>query len=176
MKARWTPTTSSIAAPVSVWCRPTATVWSRSLRSSSPASGGRRRGPRHAVRDGFCRPLVIQPQRRLRGVMMPLYRAWEDAMSAAPTLKKALSQRQLTMIAIGGVSGARLLVGSGVVLEDTGPGAFISCALAGVLLIMGMRMLAEMPVATPSGGSFADYARNAMGNGAGFSVGWLYCC
>ena len=39
---------------------------------------------------------------------------------------------------------------------------------------MVMRMLAEMAVANPSTGSFADYARNALGNWAGFSVGWLY--
>ena len=95
-------------------------------------------------------------------------------MSATPTLKKALSQRQLTMIAIGGVIGAGLFVGSGVVINDTGPGAFITYALAGVLIIMVMRMLAEMAVANPSTGSFADYARNALGNWAGFSVGWLY--
>ena len=95
-------------------------------------------------------------------------------MSATPTLKKALSQRQLTMIAIGGVIGAGLFVGSGVVIGDTGPGAFITYALAGVLIIMVMRMLAEMAVANPSTGSFADYSRNAMGNWAGFSVGWLY--
>jgi len=95
-------------------------------------------------------------------------------MSATPTLKKALNQRQLTMIAIGGVIGAGLFVGSGVVIGDTGPGAFITYALAGVLIIMVMRMLAEMAVANPSTGSFADYSRNAMGNWAGFSVGWLY--
>lgn len=95
-------------------------------------------------------------------------------MSATPTLQKALSQRQLTMIAIGGVIGAGLFVGSGVVIGDTGPGAFITYGLAGVLIIMVMRMLAEMAVANPSTGSFADYARNAMGNWAGFSVGWLY--
>ena len=95
-------------------------------------------------------------------------------MSATPTLKKALNQRQLTMIAIGGVIGAGLFVGSGVVIGDTGPGAFITYALAGVLIIMVMRMLAEMAVANPSTGSFADYARNALGNWAGFSVGWLY--
>ena len=84
-------------------------------------------------------------------------------MSATPTLKKALNQRQLTMIAIGGVIGAGLFVGSGVVIGDTGPGAFITYALAGVLIIMVMRMLAEMAVANPSTGSFADYSRNAHG-------------
>ncbi|HTM84061.1 MAG TPA: amino acid permease, partial [Mycobacterium sp.] len=95
-------------------------------------------------------------------------------MGETPTLKRALSQRQLRMIAIGGVIGAGLFVGSGVVIGNTGPGAFITYALAGVLIIMVMRMLAEMAVANPSTGSFADYARNAMGNWAGFSVGWLY--
>ena len=95
-------------------------------------------------------------------------------MSATPTLQKALSQRQLTMIAIGGVIGAGLFVGSGVVIADTGPGSFITYALAGVLIIMVMRMLAEMAVANPSTGSFADYARSALGDWAGFSVGWLY--
>ncbi len=95
-------------------------------------------------------------------------------MAGGPELKKALNQRQLTMIAIGGVIGAGLFVGSGVVIGDTGPGTFITYALAGVLIIMVIRMLAEMAVANPSTGSFADYARNALGNWAGFSVGWLY--
>jgi GABA permease len=42
------------------------------------------------------------------------------------------------------------------------------------LIILVMRMLAEMAVAKPSTGSFADYSRDALGNWAGFSVGWLY--
>ena len=67
-----------------------------------------------------------------------------------------------------------MFVGSGVVIKDTGPGTFITYGLAGLMIIMVMRMLAEMAVANPSTGSFADYARNAMGNWAGFSVGWLY--
>ena len=48
---------------------------------------------------------------------------YRGAMSATPGLKKALNQRQLRMIAIGGVIGAGLFVGSGVVIGDTGPGA-----------------------------------------------------
>jgi GABA permease len=80
----------------------------------------------------------------------------------------------LRMIAIGGVIGAGLFVGSGVVIGSTGPGAFIAYALCGFLVIMVMRMLAEMAVANPSTGSFADYARDALGGWAGFSVGWLY--
>jgi len=93
---------------------------------------------------------------------------------AGPELKKALNQRQLTMIAMGGVIGAGLFVGSGTVIHNTGPGAFLTYALCGVFIILVMRMLAEMAVANPSTGSFADYSRKALGDWAGFSVGWLY--
>jgi GABA permease len=96
-------------------------------------------------------------------------------MGAPPVeLKKGLKQRHLTMIAMGGVIGAGLFVGSGVVIAETGPPSFISYALSGFIVIMVMRMLGEMAVANPSTGSFADYARAALGGWAGFSVGWLY--
>ncbi len=78
------------------------------------------------------------------------------------------------MIAIGGVIGAGLFVGSGVVIKETGPAAFLTYALCGVLVILVMRMLGEMAAANPSTGSFADYAGKALGGWAGFSVGWLY--
>ena len=96
-------------------------------------------------------------------------------MGAAPTeLKKGLKQRHLTMIAMGGVIGAGLFVGSGTVIGGTGPSAFLTYAITGLLIILVMRMLGEMATANPSTGSFADYARNALGGWAGFSVGWLY--
>ncbi len=95
-------------------------------------------------------------------------------MSGSPELHKGLSQRHLTMIAMGGVIGAGLFVGSGAVINDAGPAAFLSYALCGLLIVLVMRMLGEMAVANPSTGSFADYARRAMGGWAGFSVGWLY--
>ena len=97
-------------------------------------------------------------------------------MGAAPPteLKKGLKQRHLTMIAMGGVIGAGLFVGSGTVIAGTGPSAFLTYAITGVLIILVMRMLGEMATANPSTGSFADYARSALGGWAGFSVAWLY--
>src|SRR5215213_8492109 len=97
-------------------------------------------------------------------------------MGAAPSteLKKGLKQRHLTMIAMGGVIGAGLFVGSGTVISGTGPSAFLTYAITGVLIILVMRMLGEMATANPSTGSFADYARTALGGWAGFSVAWLY--
>src|SRR6478752_480799 len=94
-------------------------------------------------------------------------------MAGSPELHKGLNQRHLTMIAMGGVIGAGLFVGSGAVINDAGPAAFLSYALCGVLIVLVMRMLGEMAVATPSTGSFADYARRALGGWAGFSVVWL---
>lgn len=95
-------------------------------------------------------------------------------MAGSPELQKGLTQRQLNMIAIGGVIGAGLFVGSGTVIKEAGPGAFLTYALCGLLIILVMRMLGEMAAANPTTGSFADYARRALGAWAGFSVGWLY--
>lgn len=70
--------------------------------------------------------------------------------------------------------GAGLFVGSGVVLNETGPAAFLTYLITGALIVLVMRMLGEMTTANPSTGSFADYARRALGGWAGFSVAWLY--
>lgn len=95
-------------------------------------------------------------------------------MAGAAHLRQGLSQRQLSMIALGGVIGAGLFVGSGVVIRNTGPAAFLTYALCGLLVVLVMRMLGEMAAANPSTGSFADYAAAALGRWAGFSVAWLY--
>jgi GABA permease len=80
----------------------------------------------------------------------------------------------MTMIALGGIIGAGLFVGSSAVIDTVGPGAVVSYLAAGVLVILVMRMLGEMAVAHPSVGSFADYTRTGIGNWAGFTTGWLY--
>jgi GABA permease len=95
-------------------------------------------------------------------------------MAGTTQLRQGLSQRQLSMIALGGVIGAGLFVGSGVVIKDTGPAAFLTYTLCGLLIVLVMRMLGEMAAANPSTGSFADYATRALGDWAGFSVAWLY--
>ena len=80
----------------------------------------------------------------------------------------------MTMIAIGGIIGAGLFVGTGPILNEAGPATILTYLITGVILILIMRMLGEMAVAQPSIGSFSDYSRMALGNWAGFSVGWLY--
>ncbi len=80
----------------------------------------------------------------------------------------------MTMIAIGGVIGAGLFVGTGPILNQAGPATVLTYLLTGTILVLIMRMLGEMAVAQPSVGSFSDYSRMALGNWAGFSIGWLY--
>src|SRR6201991_2945193 len=89
-------------------------------------------------------------------------------------LQSGLKRRHVTMISLGGVIGAGLFVGSGAVINTTGPAAVLSYLAAGTLVILVMRMLGEMAVARPSTGSFADYAGMALGEWARFTVGWLY--
>jgi GABA permease len=80
----------------------------------------------------------------------------------------------MTMIAIGGIIGAGLFVGTGPILNQAGPATILTYLLTGTILILIMRMLGEMAVAYPSVGSFSDYARMSLGNWAGFAIGWLY--
>ena len=83
-------------------------------------------------------------------------------------LQSGLKRRHVTMISLGGVIGAGLFVGSGAVINQTGPAAVLSYLAAGLLVVLVMRMLGEMAVAHPSTGSFADYAGIALGDWARF--------
>lgn len=91
-----------------------------------------------------------------------------------PRLSRGLRQRHVTMIGFGGIIGAGLFVGSGAVINQAGPAAVVSYLLAGIVVMLTMRMLGEMAVARPTTGSFVEYSRAALGNWAGFTAGWLY--
>ena len=78
------------------------------------------------------------------------------------------------MLSIAGVIGAGLFVGSGHAIAQAGPAVLLAYAAAGTLVVLVMRMLAEMAVASPDTGSFSTYADRAIGHWAGFTIGWLY--
>ncbi|MEH0470272.1 amino acid permease [Streptomyces sp. B21-097] len=89
-------------------------------------------------------------------------------------LSHGLKQRHLSMIALGGVIGAGLFVGSGAGIAAAGPSIVLAYALSGLLVMLVMRMLGEMSAAHPSSGSFSAHAERAFGPWAGFTVGWAF--
>jgi L-asparagine transporter-like permease len=78
------------------------------------------------------------------------------------------------MIALGGVIGAGLFVGSGAGIAAAGPSIVLAYALSGLLVMLVMRMLGEMSAANPASGSFSVHAERAIGPWAGFTAGWMF--
>ncbi|MER8042970.1 amino acid permease [Streptomyces sp. NPDC094032] len=99
----------------------------------------------------------------------------KDGSSApAEGLTHGLKQRHLSMIALGGVIGAGLFVGSGAGIAAAGPSIVLAYAISGVLVMLVMRMLGEMSAANPASGSFSVHAERALGPWAGFTAGWAF--
>ncbi|WP_415950499.1 amino acid permease [Streptomyces sp. KLOTTS4A1] len=78
------------------------------------------------------------------------------------------------MIALGGVIGAGLFVGSASAIAAAGPSIIIAYAISGALVMLVMRMLGEMAAANPASGSFSVHAEKAIGPWAGFTAGWSF--
>lgn len=94
--------------------------------------------------------------------------------NGGPSLAPGLKRRHITMLSIAGVIGAGLFVGSGHAIALAGPAVLLAYFVAGGLVVLVMRMLGEMAVASPDTGSFSTYADRAIGRWAGFTIGWLY--
>jgi gamma-aminobutyrate permease len=89
-------------------------------------------------------------------------------------LGRTLLARHVAMISIGGIIGAGLFVGSSAAIAATGPAIIVSYVLAGLLVLLVMRMLGEMALALPGISAFTEFSRIGLGNWAGFTSGWLY--
>ncbi|MEV7613580.1 amino acid permease [Streptomyces sp. NPDC089799] len=94
--------------------------------------------------------------------------------AGGPPLSGGLKQRHLSMIALGGVIGAGLFVGSGAGIAAAGPSIVLAYAASGLLVMFVMRMLGEMSAANPASGSFSVHAERAIGPWAGFTAGWMF--
>jgi amino acid transporter, AAT family len=96
------------------------------------------------------------------------------ALPETEGLHRRLSQRQLTMMAIGGAIGVGLFLGSSVTIRLAGPGVILSYLLgAGIALIMSY-VLTEMAVVHPVAGAFGVYAEKYLNPWAGFAVRATY--
>lgn len=71
-----------------------------------------------------------------------------SADASSPGLAKSLQSRHVAMISIGGIIGAGLFVGSSAAISSIGPAIVASYLLAGLIVLVVMRMLSEMAVAS----------------------------
>src|SRR5215471_14354934 len=89
-------------------------------------------------------------------------------------LRRTLSARRLTMIALGGAIGTGLFLGSGFAISLAGPAVLLSFGVGALIALLLMGCLAEMTVAHPTSGSFGAYAEYYLGPLAGFLVRYAY--
>ncbi|MEZ2391310.1 amino acid permease [bacterium RCC_150] len=89
-------------------------------------------------------------------------------------LKRQLSSRQMTMIALGGAIGTGLFLGSKFAIGFAGPSVIISYAIGGLIALLLMGSLSEMTVAHSTSGSFGVFAEHYVSPLAGFLVKYTY--
>src|SRR5215472_9199156 len=89
-------------------------------------------------------------------------------------LRRRLTQRQLSMLAIGGAIGVGLFLGSSVTIRLAGPGVIVSYFLGAIIALIVSYSLVEMAVAHPVAGSFGVYAQTYLSSWAGFSIRTTY--
>ncbi len=87
---------------------------------------------------------------------------------------KALTNRQIQMIALGGAIGTGLFLGAGGRLASAGPALCVVFAICGVFVFLILRALGELVLHRPSSGSFVSYAREFFGEKMAFVAGWMY--
>jgi AAT family amino acid transporter len=90
-------------------------------------------------------------------------------------LSRSLSARQVQMIAIAGVIGTGLFLGTGKSLATGGPASLlISYFIVGVIVYLTMLALGEMTTCIPVAGSFCTYATRFIDESFGFALTWNY--
>jgi L-asparagine transporter-like permease len=89
-------------------------------------------------------------------------------------LRRNLTQRQLSMLAIGGAIGVGLFLGSSVTIRLAGPAVLLSHVFCAVIAMIVAYALAEMAVVHPVAGSFGVYAEQYLGAWFGFAVRATY--
>ena len=106
--------------------------------------------------------------------MTDIAKAVAAEMSGGAELSRSLKSRHVSMIAIGGIIGAGLFVGSSTTINSAGPAAVFSFAIAGFIILLVMRMISEMAISIDGVQTFPDFARTGLGHLAGYLSGWLY--
>jgi AAT family amino acid transporter len=94
--------------------------------------------------------------------------------AAEPQLERRLTQRQLTMMTMGGAIGVGLFLGSSLSIRLAGPGVILSYLFGAVITLIVAHSIAEMAVVHPVPGSFGVYAQTYLNEWSGFAVRVTY--
>jgi len=97
-----------------------------------------------------------------------------DNLLADQNLRRRLTQRQLSMIALGGAIGVGLFLGSSITVRLAGPGVILSYVLGAVIAMIVAFAIAEMAVVQPVAGAFGIYAETYLNAWFGFAVRVTY--
>jgi amino acid transporter len=90
-------------------------------------------------------------------------------------VKRGLKTRHLSMMALAGIIGPGLLVGSGGALSNGGPASLlIGFGVIGIIAFSIMQSLGEVTTLYPSGGAFTKLADRMVDKAFGVAVGWNY--
>jgi D-serine/D-alanine/glycine transporter len=98
----------------------------------------------------------------------------QDSGQPGQHLERALGNRHLQMIAIGGAIGTGLFMGSGKTISLAGPSILLVYAIIGGFLFFVMRAMGELLLSNLNYKSFRDIAEDILGPWAGFFAGWTY--
>lgn len=101
-------------------------------------------------------------------------RAEHASVAREAGLVRALTGRQLTMIAIGGAIGTGLFLGSSISIRLAGPAVIVAYVAGAVVAWLMTLALADVAARHPAAGSFGVHAEIYQGPWAGFTVRWSY--
>lgn len=90
-------------------------------------------------------------------------------------VKRGLKTRHLSMMALAGIIGPGLLIGSGGALASGGPAALIiGFGVIGIIAFSIMQSLGELTTLYPTGGAFTKLGERFVDKAFSFVVGWNY--
>jgi AAT family amino acid transporter len=88
--------------------------------------------------------------------------------------KRGLKDRHVQLIALGGIIGSGYFLGTGEIINQVGPAAFLAYIFGGIVVYLIMLCMGELAVAIPISGSFVTYAAEFISPSIACGVGWSY--
>lgn len=90
-------------------------------------------------------------------------------------VKRALKNRHLTMMALAGIIGPGLMVGTGGALAKGGPAALIiGFGIVGMIAFSVTQSIGEITTLYPTGGAFIKQGERFVDKAFAFAMGWNY--